>query len=164
MADLDFPLQLRGELRASKRVSQVPSFRASDPSAGPFYVEPLTDDTPVTYDVEFKYTAGEAISFEAWVNSPMYCDKGRNPFNMPIELPGGVFVQEAQFLPDGVPSRPVSQQGRIFTYRATMIVRKLNNPWEDELAEWAVELIPFGDWINATNQVINATWPSVSDL
>lgn len=127
-------------LTASKSRQTAASFRMNNPFSGTPYVEPLTDDTPSIYDCQFRFTARQKSAFWQWFVDPAYCDKGRNAFNLNIDVEGGYAEQECQFMADGTPQL-TSEQGGVYTYSARIIVRQLNDPDNG----YAEELLTMGE-------------------
>ncbi|MDB4306026.1 hypothetical protein N9980_00505 [bacterium] len=137
MADIKWPVGLRPSLRASKSRQEVVGFRESQPTVGPSFIEPFSEDTPSFYDVEFIFTTGEARTFQAWL--AFHQMKTYAPFfdfPLVIEDPN-VDTQEARFLLDGYPK--LTGNNVLYKYSAKLLIRKLDRP-DDANAEFILQL------------------------
>lgn len=165
MAAIDFPSFLRGPIKASKNRNIQEAYRQNDPASGPPYVERLSDDNPTVFNIQFAFESGYKRAFIAWLNSPDYCDKGLNEFNIDLEIESGISTQEARFTSGGFPQL-TSEAGSVFFYQAQIIVRKLNDPDEgytDEIL-YLAENTNCGDVVGGAellDYAINQDWPEV---
>lgn len=136
MADIDYPADLRAFLigRGKKQTAKI---RTTQPLSGPAYIEKLSTDAPVIYEVSFKFGLGcfnEALLFRAWVEYKGI-DRGV-PFNIPLNHEGfneGNQTQEVQVLPSSgydILSNVHQGQG-IYEYKAILRCRKEVTGLED---------------------------------
>lgn len=114
-----YPLDLRTIIRASKSRSQPAAFRMTEPRRGYGYVQGSGTDTPVFWDVEFRFTRPEAIRFQIWFAVPLA--RGVNDFTLPIRTEFGLVTHTCRFLPDGL--LDTSEEGESFVYRARIMAR-----------------------------------------
>jgi hypothetical protein len=79
----------------------------------------------------------QAERFKSWLRSPTYCDRGRNWFQMPIDLGDtqGVQQQTLHFVDMPVQT---SKNGNIVTWTATVISNGIEDITED-YDDWIVE-------------------------
>ncbi|RVS13082.1 hypothetical protein EOL18_27175, partial [Raoultella ornithinolytica] len=89
----------------------------------------------------------QAERFKSWLRSPTYCDRGRNWFQMPIDLGDaqGVQLQTLHFI-----SMPVqtSKNGNIVTWTASVICNGIEDITED-YDDWIVEAPEnYGYWLD----------------
>lgn len=134
MADIDYPLNLRGPL-VGKSKNQTAVVRQTQPLSGPAYTQKLSTDAPVTYNLSFLFTSpSEALLFRAWVTSNQI-NRGK-PFNCQIthegSQSGGKTTQEVKFIADGpdLLSNTYIGTGK-FRYEGTFQCRKEVTGLED---------------------------------
>ncbi|MDU6531825.1 MAG: hypothetical protein E6525_26015 [Klebsiella grimontii] len=113
----------------------------------PFLPLPQRADQNMTQDTAWQTTLDQAERFKSWLRSPTYCDRGRNWFQMPIDLGDtqGVQLQTLHFV-----SMPVqtSKNGNIVTWTATVISNGIEDITED-YDDWIVEAQPgYGYWLD----------------
>lgn len=114
-----YPSELPAVLRASKSRSQKAPFQATPPGAGKLYVQRTGADNPVKWDIEFRFTPAEAVTFQDWFWSDL--EGGVLPFTLPIRTEFGVITHTCRFLPDNLLT--TRQEGECFTYSASIIAR-----------------------------------------
>ena len=119
MATQPFPLSLRTIIRASKSRSQPAAFSMSEPRRGAGYVQAVGTDTPVFWNVEFRFTRQEAVRFKLWFEVPL--ERGLNDFTMPIRTEFGEQTYTCRFLPDNL--LDLREEGESFAYSATIMSR-----------------------------------------
>lgn len=147
-----------GTVLASKSRTQVSQFSMSDPRRGPSYVQKIGTDTPVFWDVTFRFTKSDAQRFHMWFQSPAYLDRGLNDFTMDLNTEFGPVTHTCRFLDSDL--LPQSSDGGVYTYTATITARKLIIP--DEYLDnpsLIVELDNWAEYGNILDQVINIYWP-----
>lgn len=123
-----YPSQLPAPLRAGKQRRQAPSFRVTDSYRGRAYAQPIGTDTPVFWDLTFRFTQAQAQLFIFWFEYSI--ERGAAPFVMRIRTEFGLVLHELQFLPDGL--LDMSEDGPLFTYQAKVMARKAVIPQEYE--------------------------------
>ena len=125
MAEL-YPYWLPAPLKAGKSRRQAPGFRVIEPYRGRMYVQPIGTETPVVWDLTFRFTQTQAQAFWLWFETGL--GKGVEPFQMLLRTEFGNVQHELQFLPDGL--LDATEDGPHFTYRAQVLARKLVIPQE----------------------------------
>lgn len=134
VTSVNWPDGLRAMIDPGKTREVSPGFRISQPAAGAFYTERITDDVYHTFDFTFRGTRLESAVFLEWFKSPDYCDNGNNSFNMPVTVDSGDTVpNEVVFSPQGRPSL-VSSDGDVNSYSCQVIVRSLDTGIPDGMA------------------------------
>jgi hypothetical protein len=116
---LAYPLGLRTILRPSKSRTQPASFSTAEPRRGYAYVQETGTDTPVFWDVEFRFTTQEALIFRLWFTQSIR--RGVDEFTMPIRTEFGVQTYTCRFMPDNL--MPASEDGETWRYSATIMAR-----------------------------------------
>ena len=144
-----FPNSLRTIVRAGKKRTQPASFSVSQPRRGKAYVQQVGTDTPVFWDVEFRFTQAEALVFQLWFREII--NRGVDEFTMPIRTEFGLVTHTCQFLPDSLVD--TSEAGDTFSYTATIMARSMVIP--AGYAEAAELIVTLPDWSN---------WGSLLDL
>ena len=122
---MDYPSYLRGAIQQGKARNVATQFIGSQPLAGTPYFQPLTDESPVTWDFRLIFNTFDALAFDAWFVSGT--NNGNDYFDMPIRTEQGLIVHNCHFLPDGIPNR-VSEDGGVFTYSCSVIARAIVRP------------------------------------
>lgn len=135
-----YPADLRLPLRASKSRSQPASFRMAEPRRGYGYAQATGTDTPVFWDVQFRFTRPEAVRFQVWFIGAL--DRGVNDFAMPIRTEFGLITHTCRFLPDGL--LDTREEGETFVYSATIMARSQVLP--EGFIEAAEMLDGLPDW------------------
>lgn len=121
-----YPTWLPAPLKAGKSRRQAPGFRVTEPYRGRMYVQPIGTETPVVWDLTFRFTQPQAQAFWLWFETVL--GKGAETFTMPLRTEFGNVPHELQFLPDGL--LDTTDDGPHFTYRAQVLARKLEIPNE----------------------------------
>lgn len=114
-----FPVHFRSILRASKSRSQPAAFRLAEPRRGYAYAQASGTDTPVFWDVAFRFTSEEAIAFQLWFTQQIA--RGVQEFTMPIRTEFGLIEHVCRFLPDSL--LPAKEDGDTFSYTAQIMAR-----------------------------------------
>lgn len=114
-----FPLSLRTIIRSGKSRSQPAAFSMSEPRRGYAYAQAIGTDTPVFWDVTFKFTQPEAALFQLWFTQTI--QRGLLEFTLPIKTEFGLQTHTCRFLPDGL--LPVQEDGEIWVYSAKIMAR-----------------------------------------
>ncbi len=151
-----YPLHLRTILRAGKSRSQPAAFSMSEPRRGYAYVRATGTDTPVFWDVVFRFTTADALIFQLWFTQIL--QRGVLEFTMPIRTEFGVLVHVCRFLPDGL--LPAEEEGDLWTYKATIMARAQIVPaGYAEAAELIVGLPDWTNWGGLLDQTVNVEMP-----
>lgn len=125
---VDYPLDFRTIL-VGRQKSQTPLIRTHGPLSGPSYIEKLSDDAPLAYNVTFTFGSNneEALIFLAWIKVNNI--QAGAPFNLPILTEGSGFVdsqetQEVFAIPDVDITSNIHNGLGVFTYQAVLRCRK----------------------------------------
>lgn len=153
-----YPLGLSTIQRQSKSRSQVPTFTQSDPRRGAAYFQEIGTDTPVFWDITFKFDKSDRVRFWLWFTQPQFLNRGIKKFTLPIKTEFGLVDHECNFLADSLMN--VSEEGEIFTYTARIMARSLITPPDySNAADMIVGLDDWLLWANLLDQTINIEWP-----
>lgn len=156
MATQAFPLSLRTILRTSKSRSQPAAFSMSQPRRGYAYVQATGTDTPVFWDVQFRFTPGEAVRFQLWFTQ--YLERGINDFTLPIRTEFGLVTHTCRFLPESL--LDTGEDGGSFTYTATIMARAQVVPEAFVSAADMIIGLPQWDlWADLLDQTITEEMP-----
>jgi hypothetical protein len=130
---------------------QPAAFRISEPRRGYGYVQATGTDTPVFWDVQFRFSADEAVVFQLWFRNLI--GRGVDEFEMPLRTEFGLITHTCRFLPDSL--LPVDEQGDTWGYRATIMARAQVVPaGYDDAAELIVCLPDWMSWSELLDQAI----------
>ena len=113
-----YPFSLRTLLAAKSR-TQPAAFAMAQPRRGYAYVQATGADTPVFWDVSFKFTQLEAIRFQLWFTHTT--QRGILEFTLPIQTEFGLITHTCRFLPDGLGD--CQQDGMTWSYSAKIMAR-----------------------------------------
>jgi len=143
VATVSYPDMLPLPQRADQNMTQDTAWQTTTP----VIVTPLTTDLKSTWSLQWIFTLQQAERFKSWLRSPTYCDRGRNWFQMPIDLGDaqGVQLQTLHFI-----SMPVqtSKNGNIVTWTASVICNGIEDITED-YDDWIVEAQEnYGYWLD----------------
>ncbi len=114
-----YPLDLRTIIRSGKARSQPAAFSMSMPRRGYGYAQATGTDTPVFWDVTFKFTQAEAAAFRIWFIFDL--ERGLQEFTIPIKTEFGIVTHTCRFLPDGL--LDCREDGEVWTYTARIMAR-----------------------------------------
>lgn len=147
MATVSYPEFLPLPQRPSQNMTQDTAWQTTQPAVGPVIFTPFTTDLKATWTLQWIFTLQQAERFKSWLRSPTYCDRGRNWFQMPIDLGDtqGVQLQTLHFI-----NMPVqtSKNGGTVTWTATVICNGIEDITED-YDDWIVEAQPgYGYWLD----------------
>ena len=151
-----YPLQLRTILRASKSRSQPPAFKMVEPRRGYGYAQASGTDTPVFWEVMFRFTSAEAVVFQMWFTQLL--QRGLLEFTMPIRTEFGLLTHVCRFLPDSL--MDCTEDGDTWSYKATIMARaQLFPPGYIDAAELIVGLPDWTEWASLLDQAVTAEMP-----
>ena len=114
-----YPLHLRTIQQASKSRSQPAAFRMAEPRRGYGYAQAVGTDTPVFWDVQFRFTTAEAAAFQLWFTQKIA--RGLDEFTLPIRTEFGLITHTCRFLPDSLLN--TSEDGLTWVYSAQIMAR-----------------------------------------
>lgn len=151
-----YPLTIRTILRANKARKQPAAFSVAQPRRGYAYVRETGTDTPVFWDVEFRFTPSEAIVFQVWFEEVI--NRGVDEFTLPIRTEFGTLTHTCRFLDDDL--LPTIEDGGTFGYSATIMARaKLIPEGYREAADLIVTLPNWSEWASLLDIVVNSEMP-----
>lgn len=151
-----YPLTIRTILRANKARQQPAAFRTSEPRRGYAYSQATGTDTPVIWDVAFRFTAPEALVFQLWFEEII--NRGVDEFTLPIRTEFGTLTHTCRFLDDSL--LPTTEAGETFGYTAKIMARaKLIPDGYRDAADLIVTLPAWTDWAELLDITINAEMP-----
>lgn len=151
-----YPANLRLPLRASKSRSQPASFRMAEPRRGYGYAQATGTDTPVFWDVQFRFTRVEAVRFQLWFLGAL--DGGVSEFTMPIRTEFGPQIHTCRFLPDAL--LDTREEGETFIYGATIMARTQVLPEGFvEAAELILAMPDWEGWAELLDQTVTEALP-----
>jgi hypothetical protein len=116
-----YPFGLRTVIRAEKARSQPAGFSMAQPRRGMGYAQALGTEPPAFWEVNFRFTAAEALNFILWFTQTT--QRGLIEFQISLRTEFGVFDHICWFLPDAV--LDAREVGDGFEYRATIMARAL---------------------------------------
>lgn len=94
MATVQYPPFLPLPQRADQNMAQDTAWQTTQTAVGPLIITPVTTDLKATWTLQWIFTLAQAERFKSWLRSPTYCDRGRNWFQMPIDLGDTQGVQQ----------------------------------------------------------------------
>jgi len=151
-----YPLYLRTVLRASKSRSQPAAFRMAEPRRGFGYAQAVGTDTPVFWDVSFRFTPAEALIFQVWFK--FLINRGIDEFTLPIRTEFGLITHTCRFLPDSL--LDTSEAGETISYKATIMARAQVIPDGYEGAAALIAGLPnWPNWAELLDQAVTAEMP-----
>jgi hypothetical protein len=154
-----YPLHLPSFLKASKSRTQPASFRMTEPRRGYGYVQEIGTDTPVFWDVTWRFTRSQAVQFKLWFE--VQIRRGVDEFTMFIDTEFGLVEHVCRFLPESL--LPTQDTGSTWTYSATIMARSLAIP--QEYIDAADLLVGLPDWQGfggALDQAVTVEIPTVA--
>lgn len=151
-----FPAHFRSILRASKSRSQPAAFTVAEPRRGTGYAQATGTDTPVFWDVAFRFTRLEAMAFQFWFRDTI--QRGVLEFTMPIRTEFGMVTHTCRFLPESLLN--TSEDGDLFGYSAQIMARAQVIPDEfDGAGEMIAGLPEWWLWPELLDLTMTATVP-----
>lgn len=151
-----YPNHIRTILRAGKSRRQPAAFSLAEPRRGFAYVREIGTDTPVFWDVEFRFTPAEALVFRLWFANTIR--RGIDEFTMPIRTEFGLITHTCRFLPDSL--MDTSESGETFGYRATIMARAEVIPSDYMAASDLIVALPdWTSWAGLLDQTVTAEMP-----
>lgn len=152
-----YPFHLRTILSASKSRSQPAAFRVAEPRRGYGYAQAAGTDTPVFWDVQFRFTASEAAAFQLWFIRSI--NRGLDEFTMPIRTEFGLVTHVCRFLPDGL--LDAAEDGQAWTYQARIMARAQVIPAAYlDSADLIVALPDWAQWGGLLDQAVTSEMPT----
>jgi hypothetical protein len=129
----------------------------AQPRRGYGYAQASGTDTPVFWDVEFRFLQPEAIAFQLWFTQLI--GRGVDEFTMPIRTEFGLLTHTVRFLPDGL--LPAVEQGECVSYKATIMARgQVFPPGYVQAAALIAGLPDWQGWAKLLDRTINVEMPT----
>jgi hypothetical protein len=151
-----YPLLLKTILRAGKSRSQPAAFSMAEPRRGYGYAQATGTDTPVFWDVAFRFTEAEALVFQLWFRNVI--NRGADEFTMPIRTEFGLLEHTCRFLPDGLLN--TTEAGPSFGYTATIMARAQVVPdGFDDATDLILALPDWTGWAAILDEAITEAMP-----
>lgn len=144
MADIDYPVTLP-DFKMGKSRQQQQTFRTTQPFSGPMYIQKVTDESPVIWDVTITCNSRiQSRQFQAFIRGV----SSGEVFNKSILTEEGHLEHEVRFIE--LPLSPVQLNSYLWQYSGTIYARKLQSI--DELID--DELIT--GWLQDSEIIDNA--------
>jgi len=152
-----YPFQLRTILSASKSRSQPAAFRMAEPRRGYGYAQATGTDTPVFWDVAFRFTASEAVAFQLWFTQTIR--RGLDEFTLPIRTEFGLVTHTCRFLPDSL--LDATEDGQTWGYQAKIMARAQVIPADYLAAQGLILQLPdWPQWADLLDQAVTSELPT----
>lgn len=152
-----YPLGLRTILRASKSRSQPAAFRMTAPRRGFAYVQATGTDTPVLWDIQFKFDKFDAIRFQLWFTQTL--GRGLQEFTLPILTEFGLIEHIVRFTDANLLN--LSESDGAWTYSAQVLARAQVIPQGYIDAAELIEALPnWNEWAYILDIAINQELPA----
>lgn len=103
MAEYTYPSTLRGVLQAAFTRFELPYTDQSDPASGTPFINVVSDDISMVFEVSFVFTAAEMAEFKDWLKQDNESILRGATFSIDLPTENGIAIQEAIFAPDGIP-------------------------------------------------------------
>lgn len=154
MTNAVYPLSLGTILSSSKSRTQPAPFRVSEPRRGYAYFQEVGTDTPVFWDIEFRFSAPDSIRFMLWFTQTIR--RGVLPFELPIKTEFGIITHLCNFLPDGLGD--CREDGATFSYSAKIMARAQIIPaGYISAADLIIALPNWSEWAEVLDIALNET-------
>lgn len=151
-----FPMDLRTIIRASKSRSQPAAFSMSQPRRGYAYAQATGTDTPVFWDVQFRFNRQDAARFQLWF--VLQLERGLQEFTLPIRTEFGTVTHTCRFLPESL--LDTQEDAETFTYSATIMAREQYIPQEYlDAADLIVGLPDWEGWAALLDEAMSGGFP-----
>ena len=150
MATIDYPVNLP-DFKLGKTRQQVQTFRTSQPFNGPLFVEKITDESPVIWNVTIVCKSPvQARIFQAFLRKI----KNGETFNKDILTEEGRIAHEVRFIE--MPLEPVQMGVTVWVYSGVIQALKLNQP--DALIDDDL-IILYLNQAGIIDNALNVLWP-----
>lgn len=124
---LTFPTFLRGPIQAGYSRARAATYQASQPAAGAYYTQIISEDVPSYFNITFKFKKEYALAFQAWLRLNEFEITNGAQFEIPLSIEDGLVTQTASFTPSGFPQY-AGEEAKMITYQAEIVVPRLNIP------------------------------------
>jgi len=154
MATIDYPATLP-DFRLGKQRQEVQTYRTSQPFNGPLFIEKITDESPVVWDVTITCkTQAQARVFQAFLRLV----KNGTPFNKDILIEEGFSTHEVRFIEEPLSPRQLSPH--VWVYTGVIYATKLIQP--DALVDDNL-IILYAGQSGIIDTAVNVFWPKKPD-
>jgi len=124
---LTFPTFLRGPLQAGYSRTRAATYQTSQPAAGAYYTQIISEDVPDYFNVTLKFERQYALAFQAWLRLNDGEIRNGAQFEIDLSIEDGLVTQIASFTPSGFPQY-AGEEAKIITYQAEIVVPRLSIP------------------------------------
>ncbi len=150
MATIDYPTNLP-DFKLGKQRQQVQTFRTSQPFTGPLFIEKITDESPVIWNVTIVCKSPiQARIFQAFLRQI----SNGEPFNKDILTEEGHIAHEVRFIE--MPLAPAQMGVNVWVYSGVIQALKLNQP--DALIDDNL-IIMYLEQAGIIDTALNVFWP-----
>ncbi|PHR55968.1 MAG: hypothetical protein COA43_14720 [Robiginitomaculum sp.] len=144
MASIIYPTTLP-DFRTGKARQQQQTFRATQPFSGPLYIQKVTDETPVIWDITVTCRSQiQSRQFQAFIRSV----ENGELFNKDILTEEGHLEHEVRFIE--LPLQPQQLSSFLWEYSGVIYARKLQSI--DELVDDGL----IANWLQDASIIDNA--------
>ncbi len=152
MAAITYPSNLP-DFKLGKQREQEQTFRTNEPFNGPLFVEKITDESPVAWNVTITCkTSGQARVFQAFLRTI----PNGTPFNKSILIEEGFVEHEVRFIE--MPLTPTQiGTGNVWEYSGVIYAVKLIQP-DTDINNDAL-IIAYIEDANIIDNALNNLWP-----
>lgn len=148
-----YPFALNTILQAGKARSQPAAFRMAEPRRGYAYVQAVGTDTPVFWNVQFRFSRADAVRFMLWFVT--VTERGLQEFTLPIKTEFGLVDHTCRFLDANL--LDTSESGESITYTAQIMARAQVIPAAYlDAAELIIGLADWSDWAEYLDRAVAA--------
>ncbi|WP_316501996.1 hypothetical protein [Klebsiella aerogenes] len=145
MATVSYPEFLPLPQRPSQNMTQDTGWQTTQPAVGPAIFTPFTTDLKTTWTLQWIFTLKQAEVFKSWLRSPTYCDRGRNWFQMRIDL-GDTYGPQLQTLHFINMPVQTSKNGGVVTWTATVLSNGMSD-YTEQYDDWIVGMAPGTEYL-----------------
>jgi hypothetical protein len=151
MATINYPPSLP-DFRLGKQRQEVQTYRTSQPFNGPLFIEKITDESPVVWDVTITCSSqGQARGFQAFLRQV----KNGTPFNKDILIEEGFSTHEVRFIEEPLSPRQLSPH--VWVYTGVIYAVKLVS--NDALVDDNL-IILYAGQSDIIDTAVNIFWPA----
>ena len=144
MADIQYPATLP-EFKLGKQRTQQQTYRTSQPFAGPLFIEKITDESPVTWEVTILcINRIQSRQFQAFLRAVA----NGQPFDKDILTEEGNIAHEVRFV--DMPLQPTQINDFVWEYSGLIYAVKLIQP--DDV----VDDLLIANWLQDADIIDNA--------
>lgn len=124
-----YPSYLPKPLQSAYTSDESSRFITSQPSAGPYFYQIVSDDAPTVFNLRWAIPLNQAQVFRSWLNQNNFDILNGAQFEIDLPTENGIVTQVASFVPGEIPQR-AGESGKVLFYSAQILVRKVIDPTE----------------------------------